>query len=168
MILRCPVAPSCCHSSSLGMTTVNTCMMMLDVMYGMMPKAKIANEENAPPENKFKKPRAPCSRADSRNCRTARSSIPGTRICAPRRYKSTIIKVNKILFRRSGTLKMFFRFDSTWVPRVLTRCDNRSARYQRLVNWLPLAAGRTLYGNGMMVTEPPAASMAACAALETP
>ena len=82
-------------------------------------------------------------------------------MCAPKRYNNTIMTVNKILFRRSGILKMFFKFDSTWSPLVLAAGENREARNQRLVNWLPLAAGRTLYGNGMMVTEPPAASMAA-------
>src|SRR6476619_132706 len=32
---------------------------------------------------------------------------------APRRYSVTMSKVNRILFRRSGTLKMFFRLEST-------------------------------------------------------
>ena len=42
------------------MTTVSTCMMMLAVMYGMMPSANTAKLENAPPENKLRKPSAPC------------------------------------------------------------------------------------------------------------
>ena len=34
-------------------------MMMLAVMYGMIPSAKIENDSNAPPENRLNRPSAP-------------------------------------------------------------------------------------------------------------
>ncbi len=67
VILRCPTAPSCCNFSSFGITTPSTCMMMLAVMYGMMPRAKIEKLANAPPLNMLKKPRAPWVLAALRN-----------------------------------------------------------------------------------------------------
>ena len=87
-------------------------MMMLAVMYGMIPKAKMEKLPNAPPENKFKNPSAPCESEASRNWRTACASIPGARSADPKRYKAIIAKVNKTLLRRSSTLKMFFTFDN--------------------------------------------------------
>src|SRR5688500_8067152 len=88
----------------------------------MIPSANTANDENAPPENRFKNPIAPCSRADSRSWETATSSMPGTRMNDPSRYTATIATVKRILFRRSLTLKTFFRFDSTVVaPQVAAR-----------------------------------------------
>ena len=52
VILRWPTAPCCCHSSSLGMTTPRICMMIDAVMYGMIPRAKMAKLAKAPPENR--------------------------------------------------------------------------------------------------------------------
>ena len=46
-------------------------MMMLAVMYGMMPRAKIEKLPKAPPENRFKNPSAPCDCDASRNWLTA-------------------------------------------------------------------------------------------------
>ncbi len=60
-------------------------MMMLAVMYGMMPSAKIEKLSNAPPENRFKNPSAPCCPADSRSCSMAMGSTPGTRMKTPSR-----------------------------------------------------------------------------------
>ncbi len=60
-------------------------MMMLAVMYGMIPRAKMAKLSKAPPENRFRNPIAPWLRAWSRSEWTAWSSMPGTRIAAPRR-----------------------------------------------------------------------------------
>ena len=88
-------------------------MMMLAVMYGMIPSAKIENEPNAPPENRSRKPSAPCDFTPSWNCLMASLSMPGTRIATPRRYSATMARVNKILLRRSATLKMFFKFENT-------------------------------------------------------
>ena len=48
-----PDWPSFLRASSRGMTTVSSCRMMLAVMYGMMPSAKIASCSSAPPENRL-------------------------------------------------------------------------------------------------------------------
>ena len=92
------------------------------------------------------------------------------------------MNVNRILLRRSATLKTFFTFDSTgellesagsarnWRNRLAPGWAAPYRVNQRLVNWLPLAAGRglvTLKGSGNSVTLPPAAVMAASAAFET-
>jgi len=60
-------------------------MMMLAVMYGMMPRAKIEKLPNAPPENKLRKPSAPWERDASRNWLTACASTPGARNDTPMR-----------------------------------------------------------------------------------
>ena len=60
-------------------------MMMLAVMYGMMPSAKIEKLSNAPPENRLRKPSAPCVSALSSSCSIASGSTPGTRMATPRR-----------------------------------------------------------------------------------
>ncbi len=59
--------------------------MMLEVMYGMIPRARIEKLSKPPPENRFRKPRAPCVLAASLSWRTARASTPGTRIETPSR-----------------------------------------------------------------------------------
>ena len=43
-------------------------MMMLDVMYGMIPRAKIEKLSKAPPEKRLRKPIAPWVLAASCNC----------------------------------------------------------------------------------------------------
>ncbi len=53
VILVCPAWPSFFSDSSRGMTTVSSCRMMLAVMYGMIPSAKIASWSSAPPENRL-------------------------------------------------------------------------------------------------------------------
>ena len=60
-------------------------MMMDAVMYGMMPRAKTAKELSAPPENRLRKPMAPCVCACSCSCATWPRSMPGTGMFAPRR-----------------------------------------------------------------------------------
>ena len=108
-----PDAPSFDHFSSLGITTVNSCMMIELVIYGMMPSAKMANWVSAPPENRFKNPSTPLLSADDFSCFTASKSIPGTGICVPSRNRPITARVNKILFRSSGTLNMFLKLEST-------------------------------------------------------
>ena len=68
-------------------------------------------------------------------------------------------RVNRILFRRSGTWKMFRRLESTRAPgSASSRCGVGG---QRLVCWLPLAGGRrSPHGSGRISTVPPAAVMA--------
>ena len=39
------------------MTTVSSCRMIDAVTYGMIPSAKIANCDSAPPEKRFSRPR---------------------------------------------------------------------------------------------------------------
>jgi len=48
-----PCAPSSCSSWKRGMTTRRSCVMMLAVMYGMMPSAKIETWSRAPPLKRF-------------------------------------------------------------------------------------------------------------------
>ena len=48
-----PDWPSFLRASSRGITTTSSCRMMLAVMYGMMPSAKIVNRSSAPPENRL-------------------------------------------------------------------------------------------------------------------
>ena len=55
-------------------------MMMLAVMYGMIPRARIEKLLNPPPENRFRNPSAPCELAAERIWSTASGSIPGTRM----------------------------------------------------------------------------------------
>ena len=58
-------------------------MMMLAVMYGMIPRAKIEKLSKPPPENRFRNPSAPWLLADSWSCSTASGSTPGTRMATP-------------------------------------------------------------------------------------
>ena len=53
--------------------------MMIDaVMYGMIPRAKMANWLSAPPENRLRNPSVPCVSAAFWSCFTAWKSTPGT------------------------------------------------------------------------------------------
>ena len=52
---------------------------------------------------------------------SAPTSMPGTGRWAPSRYSTMMARVNRTLFRRSGTLKMFFRLVSTELAPV-RRC----------------------------------------------
>ena len=60
-------------------------MMMLAVMYGMIPRAKIEKLSKPPPENRLRNPSAPCVLAADLIWSTARLSMPGTRIAMPSR-----------------------------------------------------------------------------------
>ena len=48
-----------CHCSSFGITTPSSCMMIDAVMYGMIPRKKIATLVIAPPEKRSRKPTTP-------------------------------------------------------------------------------------------------------------
>ena len=53
-VMTCwPCWPSFLRASSFGITTVISCRMMLAVMYGMMPSAKIDSCSSAPPLNRL-------------------------------------------------------------------------------------------------------------------
>ena len=53
MIFFTPLSPSFDQASSLGITTVSSCMMIDEVMYGMIPSANTASWVNAPPEKRL-------------------------------------------------------------------------------------------------------------------
>ena len=56
VIFRRPSSPSFCNRSRYGNTTVINCRMMDEVMYGMMPSAKIVSRRKLPPLNRSKMP----------------------------------------------------------------------------------------------------------------
>ena len=128
VILRWPTAPCSCHSSSLGITTPRICMMIEAVMYGMIPRAKMAKLVMAPPENRVRKPSTPLWLASLRSVLSAPVSMPGTGRCAPNRYSTIIRIVNNTLLRRSGTLKMLRRLESTEELLSTTLVAGRGAR----------------------------------------
>src|SRR5690349_9612062 len=84
------------------MTTVRSCRMMLALMYGMIPSAKIENRSSAPPENMFTSPKM-LLRICWKNCASACPSMPGVGIATPSRYTASAIAVNASRFRSSGT-----------------------------------------------------------------
>ena len=101
-------------------------MMIEAVMYGMMPSANTANCVSAPPENRLRNDKSPpCSACCCREA-SAPVSMPGTGMWAPSRYSTIMASVNRILLRRSGTLKMFFRLLSTGIAPA-RRAARRSA-----------------------------------------
>ena len=51
VILRRPSSPSFESRSRYGQTTVSSCRMIDELMYGMMPSAKIVTCDRLPPEN---------------------------------------------------------------------------------------------------------------------
>src|SRR5262252_5654032 len=79
----------------------------------MIPNAKIAKLVIAPPEKSWRNPSTPLWLAWSRRVRSALVWMPGTGRCAPSRYKVIIKIVKSTLLRRSGTLKMLRRLEST-------------------------------------------------------
>src|SRR4030042_470909 len=108
-----PCSPCFCHCSSLGITTVSSCMMIELVIYGMMPSPNTAIRVRAPPENrsmKLRNPPAPC--CSSASCRIPMSTT-GTGTCEPNRYTAIMNSVNRILLRRSGTLNALTKALST-------------------------------------------------------
>ncbi len=80
-----PTAPSSRHCSNLGMTTINSWMMIDAVMYGMMPRPNTANLVRAPPENRLRKLTTPAWDADAASDCTALKSMPGQGMLAPKR-----------------------------------------------------------------------------------
>ena len=60
-------------------------MMIEAVMYGMIPRAKMAKLVMAPPENRVRKPSTPLWLASLRSVLSAPVSMPGTGRCAPKR-----------------------------------------------------------------------------------
>jgi len=55
LIFAYPASPSFWSCSSRGITTVMSCRMIEAVTYGMIPSAKSANCDSAPPEKMFRR-----------------------------------------------------------------------------------------------------------------
>src|SRR6266700_994587 len=81
--------------------------MIEEVMYGMMPRAKIVRRRKLPPLKRSKRPRT-----DPADCAKSRSNsvtlIPGVQMCAPMRYTAKRASVNSTRFRKSSMRNMFF------------------------------------------------------------
>ena len=80
--------------------------MIVAVMYGMTPSAKIDSCSSAPPENRLtsdSRPSVPALAA--RQACTFGKSTKGAGTCAPSRYRAMIASVNAIFRRRSGVRK---------------------------------------------------------------
>src|ERR1700737_3827256 len=107
VILRRPSSPSFCRRSRYGKTTVINCRMIDEVMYGMMPSAKIVNFRKLPPLKRSKMPSI--DPADWLNiCSSTAALIPGVGMCAPMRYTARRASVNSTRFRKSSMRNMFF------------------------------------------------------------
>src|SRR5712664_1407292 len=107
VILRRPSSPSFCRRSRYGKTTVINCKMIDEVMYGMMPSAKIVKRRKLPPLKRSKMPST--DPADWLNiCSSTAVLIPGVGMCAPMRYTASSASVNSTRFRKSSMRNMFF------------------------------------------------------------
>src|SRR3954451_1358125 len=116
-----PDCPSFFSCSKRGMTTTSSCTMMLAVMYGMMPSAKIDSRSSAPPENRFTseyRSRWSEAWACSRQLLMASTETPGPGIAAPRRYTAMIARENSSLRRRSGVRNAAANACSTCPPLI--------------------------------------------------
>src|SRR5712691_10280361 len=94
--------------------------MIEEVMYGMMPRAKIVRRRKLPPLKRSKRPRT-----DPADCAKSRSNsvtlIPGVQMCAPIRYTAKRASVNSTRFRSSSMRNMFFTASMNRFMRV--SCD---------------------------------------------
>src|SRR5260370_25451043 len=107
VILRRPSSPSFCRRSRYGKTTVINCRMIDEVMYGMMPSAKIVSRRKLPPLKRSKMPST--EPADwVKSCSSTAVLIPGVGMCAPMRYTASSAIVNSTRFRKSSMRNMFF------------------------------------------------------------
>src|SRR5271157_709919 len=116
VIFRRPSSPSFCNLSRYGNTTVINCRMMDEVMYGMMPRAKIVSRRKLPPLNRSKIPST-----DPADCLKSSSStlvlMPGVGMCAPMRYTASSPSVKNSRFRRSSMRKRFANaFKKRFIP----------------------------------------------------
>ena len=51
-----PDSPSSCSFCNLGITTVKSWRIILEVIYGIIPRANTEKVSKAPPENKLRRP----------------------------------------------------------------------------------------------------------------
>src|SRR6266550_2012675 len=81
--------------------------MIDEVMYGMMPSAKIVRRRKLPPLKRSKMPST--EPADwVKSCSRTAVLIPGVGMCAPIRYTAKRASVNSTRFRKSSMRNMFF------------------------------------------------------------
>src|SRR5579884_2298058 len=80
----------------------------------MIPSPKTAKRVRAPPENRLRKLSTPPLDEALSSDWSCLKSIPGMGTQDPSRYTRMITTVNRILFRRSGTLNMFFKLESVF------------------------------------------------------
>src|SRR5215467_14186806 len=114
LIRRLPCSPSLLSWSSLGITTVSSCITIDEVTYGMMPSVKIENCWSAPPENMLNMPRNEPVPPRVTTWFISTRFTPGTVMNTPTRYTARMNNVNKIRRRSSGTLPMFTIELATW------------------------------------------------------
>ena len=88
-----PSCPSFRHSSNVGITEVRSCIIMEELMYGVILMAKSENLLRAPPENRSRNPkRFP----DEKRLSKIDVSTSGTGICTPRRNTKNITIVKRM------------------------------------------------------------------------
>jgi hypothetical protein len=85
LIFRLPCSPSLLIWSSLGTTTVSSCITIDAVTYGMMPSVKIENCSSAPPENMLNMPRNEPEPPLVTTCSISARLTPGIVMNTPRR-----------------------------------------------------------------------------------
>ena len=142
-------------------------MMIDDVMYGMIPSAKMANWVSAPPENSCRKPSTPRPARPG-----AASSLDRVEVDARRRdvrpepVQGDDQQREQDLAPQVGDPEHVLQAGQHGWLLVSGAAGQRSLG-QRLANWLPLTGGRrSPHGRGRTSTLPPAAVMAASADLE--
>ena len=114
-----PSSPSFCISSNLGIAIVISCIIMDEVMYGVMLSAKMDILSNEPPVNAPRIPRPPFPSEPKRLsiiCLTNSWLIPGEAIWHPSRTITSIKRVNNSFFLISFTLKALINVLNTRSP----------------------------------------------------
>ena len=115
MILAYPDWPSWRNRSREGTTAVSNCMMMVDVIYGITPRANTAHRARPPPVSMIANPTAPPPTVPI--CLlihrfSAVGSTPGQGILAPSRARATIPSVNRMRLRSSGIFQQLIKAEN--------------------------------------------------------
>src|SRR5882762_11503310 len=107
--------------------------MMDEVMYGMMPKAKIVSRRKLPPLKRSKIPSAvPC--AAEKIWSSTAPLIPGVGMCAPMRYTASSASVKRTRFRNSSMRNRFASACKKRFMRYLIKNKHRSKDRPRQQN----------------------------------
>ncbi len=105
-----PSAPSRCISSSFGIAIVISCIMIEDVIYGVIFNARIDIRRNDPPVKASSKLKAsPDCDCCSNQFAKKVVLIPGTGSCDPKRITTNIRNVNTSFFLISLIFNAFFK-----------------------------------------------------------